>query len=130
MSTYRLDKLFAPRSVAVVGASPRNTSPGRAVLKNLQRGDFVGEIYLVNPHYDGIEGFGAFKSCDALPEAPDIVVIGVPPRDVPSVVGAAAAKVHDCRPGPRTGIACRHPACWGQFSCALRHTEEADVHAN
>jgi len=43
MSTYRLDKLFAPRSVAVVGASPRNTSPGRAVLKNLRRGAFVGE---------------------------------------------------------------------------------------
>jgi acetyltransferase len=31
MSTYRLDKLFSPRSVAVVGASPRETSPGRAV---------------------------------------------------------------------------------------------------
>jgi acetyltransferase len=92
MSTYRLDKLFAPRSVAVVGASPRETSPGRAVLKNLRRGGFAGEIYLVNPHYHNIEGFAAVKSCDALLDAPDIVVIGVPPRDVPSVVSAAAAK--------------------------------------
>jgi acetyltransferase len=90
--TYRFDKLFAPRSVAVVGASPRETSPGRAVLKNLRRGGFVGEIYLVNPHYDSIEGVAAVKSCEALPDAPDVVVIGVPPRDVPSVVSAAAAR--------------------------------------
>jgi acetyltransferase len=92
MSTYRLDKLFTPRSVAVVGASPRKTSPGRAVLKNLRRGGFVGDIYLVNPHYDSIEGVRAFKSSEALPDAPDIVVIGVPPHDVPSVVSAAAVK--------------------------------------
>jgi hypothetical protein len=56
MSTYRLDKLFSPRSVAVIGASPREKSPGRAVLKNLCRGGFEGEIDLVNPHYDAIEG--------------------------------------------------------------------------
>ena len=41
MSTYRLDQLFSPRSVAVVGASPRPTSPGRAVLGNLKAG-FAG----------------------------------------------------------------------------------------
>ncbi|HXX51453.1 MAG TPA: GNAT family N-acetyltransferase [Xanthobacteraceae bacterium] len=92
MSTYRLDKLFAPRSVAVVGASPRDTSPGRAVLRNLRRGGFSGRIHLVNPNYDRIEGVAAVKSCDALPDAPDIVVIGVPPPAVPSVVSAAAAK--------------------------------------
>ena len=44
MSTYRLDKLFSPRSVAVIGASPREKSPGRAVLENLRRGGFAGEI--------------------------------------------------------------------------------------
>src|SRR5580692_12835896 len=44
MSTYRLDKVFTPRSVAVIGASPREKSPGRAVLENLRRGGFAGEI--------------------------------------------------------------------------------------
>ena len=62
MSTYRLDKLFAPRSVAVVGASPRKTSPGRAVLANLHRAGFTGPVYLVNPRYDAIEGVRAVKS--------------------------------------------------------------------
>ena len=92
MSTYRLDKLFSPRSVAVVGASPREKSPGRAVLTNLRRGGFAGGIHLVNPHYDSIEGVRAVKSYDELPETPDLVVIGVPPPAVPSIVAAAGAK--------------------------------------
>src|SRR5271169_6582153 len=80
MSTYRLDKLFAPRSVAVVGASPRKTSSGRAVLENLRGGGFPGAIHLVNPRYDEIEGVSA------------VVVIAVPPPAVPAAVAAAARK--------------------------------------
>ena len=91
MSTYRLDKLFAPRSVAVVGASPRKTSSGRAVLENLRGGGFPGAIYLVNPRYDEIEGVSAVASYDALSEVPDVVVIAVPPPAVPAAVAAAAS---------------------------------------
>jgi acetyltransferase len=92
MSTYRLDKLFSPQSVAVVGASPRENSPGRAVLKNLRRGGYEGLIHLVNPHYDSIEGIRAVKSYAELADAPDLVVIGVPPPAVPSLVAAAGEK--------------------------------------
>src|SRR5208283_3885410 len=92
MSTYRLDKLLAPRSVAVVGSSPRRTSPGHAVLKNLHRYGFAGGVYLVNPHYDAIEGVRAVKSYAELPEAPDLVVIAVPPPAVPSIIAAAGEK--------------------------------------
>ncbi|HXW42427.1 MAG TPA: bifunctional acetate--CoA ligase family protein/GNAT family N-acetyltransferase [Xanthobacteraceae bacterium] len=92
MSTYRLDKVFAPRSIAVVGASPRPTSPGRAVLQNLHRADFPGEIYLVNPHYPAIDGIGAVKSYEALPAAPELAVIAVPPPAIPSLIVAAGNK--------------------------------------
>ena len=92
MSTYRLDRLFGPRSIAVIGGSPRATSPGRAVLKNLRSGGFAGSIQLVNPHYDNIEGFAAVKSCDALSGTPDVVVIAVPAPAVAAVVRDAAAK--------------------------------------
>ncbi len=92
MSTYRLNKLFSPRSIVVVGASPRATSPGRAVLRNLRGGGFAGAIHLVNPHYETIEDVRAAKSYDDLPEAPDVVVIGVPPPAIPSIVAAAGAK--------------------------------------
>lgn len=92
MSTYRLETLFAPRSVAVVGASPRVTSPGRAVLSNLQRGGFAGTIGLVNSHYRAIEGVAAVKSYAELAQTPDLAVIAVPAPAVPAVVTAAAAK--------------------------------------
>jgi acetyltransferase len=91
MSTYRLDRLFTARSIAVIGGSPRDTSPGRAVLKNLRSGGFAGAIHLVNPHYDNIEGIAAVKSYEALATTPDVAVIAVPPAAVAGVVRAAAA---------------------------------------
>jgi len=70
MSTCRLDKLFSPRSVAVVGASPRESSVGHAVLRNLRRGGFAGAIHLVNPRCDAIEGVPATKSYQELRSPP------------------------------------------------------------
>jgi acetyltransferase len=92
MSTFRLDRLFSPRSVAVVGASPRPTSPGHAVLTNLRQAGFPGVISLVNPHYSAIEDVAAVKSYRDLASAPDLAVIAVPPAAVPSVIAAAGAK--------------------------------------
>ena len=92
MSTYRLDQLLVPRSVTVVGASPREASPGRAVLRNLRSGGFQGSISLVNPHYDAIEGIKAVKSIAELPQAPDLVVIAAPATSMPDIVAAAGAK--------------------------------------
>src|SRR5271154_3575108 len=92
MSSYRLETLFAPRSVAVVGASPRKMSTGRAILENLRQAGFPGTIHLINPRYDAIEGIRAVKSYDALPEVPDVVAIAVPPAAVPDAVAAAARK--------------------------------------
>src|ERR1700736_1416175 len=89
MSTYRLDKLLRPQSVAVIGASPRATSPGHAVLRNLSAAGFPGPIELVNPHYDAIAGIPAVKSFDALPHVPDLVVLPAPPAAVPSLVASA-----------------------------------------
>lgn len=92
MSTYSLDKLFSARSVAVIGASPRRSSSGRAVLANLHSAGFPGAIHLVNPRYDEIEGIRAVKSYADLPDAPDVAVIGVPPPAVADVIAAAAQK--------------------------------------
>jgi acetyltransferase len=92
MSTYRLDKLFSPRSVAVVGASPRETSPGRAVLRNLRAAGFEGSVSLVNPHHGEIEGIKAVKTIQELPQAPDLLVIATPPQSVPGIVAAAGEK--------------------------------------
>src|SRR6187402_2947698 len=92
MSTYRLERLFAPRSVALVGASPRPTSVGRTVLNNLCAGGFSGPIQLVNPHYSEIEGVAAVKSIADLLNAPDVAVIAAPPAEVPGLIAAAGTK--------------------------------------
>jgi acetyltransferase len=90
MSTYRLDQLFAPKSVALIGASPRASSVGRAILRNLRA--FRGPIHLINPHYDAIEGVQAVRSIDRLRDAPDVVVIAAPAQSVPAIVSAAGEK--------------------------------------
>src|SRR6266536_2221071 len=92
MSTYRLEKLFTPRSVAVVGASPRERSLGRVVLRNLRAGGFSGSLTLVNPRHREIEGVTAVARIDAVDPVPDVAVITAPPEQVPQIVAAAAGK--------------------------------------
>ncbi|WP_230531235.1 bifunctional acetate--CoA ligase family protein/GNAT family N-acetyltransferase [Microvirga roseola] len=92
MSTYRLDKIFAPRSVAVVGASPRPGSLGLTFLRNLMEGGFKGAIYPVNPHHDEIEGKPCYRSLAKLPETPDLVIVAVPPKGVLDVIEEAGRR--------------------------------------
>ena len=89
MSTYRLDKLFAPRSVALVGASLRKGSLGNAVLSNLSAGGFLGRIELVNPRYTDIGGVRCVPRIDDLEEPADVAVIAAPRESVPEIVEAA-----------------------------------------
>jgi acetyltransferase len=99
MSNYRLDKLFSPRSVALVGASLRPGALGHAVLANLRRANPSNPPWLVNPGHAEIEGLECRKSLLDLAASPDLVVIAVPPEGVIEVakqacaIGAAAAIV-------------------------------------
>ncbi len=92
MSTYRLDRLIAPRSLAVVGASPRDASVGRHVIANILAAGFSGPLHVVNPNHPEIEGQATVKSLDAIAGPIDVAVITVPPAAVPETVAAAAAK--------------------------------------
>jgi acetyltransferase len=92
MSTYRLDRILAPRSVALVGASPRETSVGRQILRNLREAGFAGPLHLVNPRHAEVDGFVAVRSIDRLDSAPDLVVIAAPPATIPDIVAAAGAR--------------------------------------
>src|SRR3954468_18576460 len=92
MSTYRLDKLLAPRSVAVVGASPREGSLGRAVLHNLRQGGFSGPLHLVNPRHVAIDGLSCVARIDDLVDVPDLAVVTAPASEVPGIVAVAGAR--------------------------------------
>ena len=92
MSVYRLDRLLSPHSLAVIGASPRETSVGRHVVANIRAAGFPGAVHVVNPNYAAIEGIDTVKSLDAITGPIDVAVIAVPPAAVPDTVAAAGAK--------------------------------------
>ena len=82
MSTYSLSSVFQPRSVAVIGGSPRERSLGRAVIANLRAGGFAGPVGVVNPRHARIEGIDTVASLHDLPWQPELVVIATPPSMV------------------------------------------------
>ena len=92
MSTYRLKSLFAPRAIAVVGASPRKLSFGRIVLGNLRGAGFKGPIHLVNPHHPDIDGQATVPSIEALDPAPDLMIVTAPAAEVPGLITSAGAR--------------------------------------
>lgn len=92
MSTYRLDQLFQPRSIALIGASPRQGAMGRAVLENLKQGGFRGTIYPVNPRHREIDGAKCVASIRDLPETPDLMIVATPAPTVAALVREAGEK--------------------------------------
>ena len=86
MSIYRLDTLFAPRSVALIGASPQPRSVGNVVLNNLKRGGFAGRLWLVNPNYAEIDGLPCVPAVADLPERSDLAIVATPTATVPDIV--------------------------------------------
>ena len=78
MSAHRLDPVFRPRSIAIVGASQRAGAVGNTLIKHLQHGGYRGSLYPVNARYQEIEGYRCYPSLSALPEVPEHVAIAVP----------------------------------------------------
>ncbi|BDR93034.1 acetate--CoA ligase family protein [Vulcanisaeta souniana] len=72
-----LDLLFNPKSVAIVGATPRENSVGGVITKNLLT-KFKGKVYLVNPKYDEVNGTKYYKSVLDIQDNVDLAVIAVP----------------------------------------------------
>ena len=139
-----LGPLFAPRSIAVIGASPRSTL-ALTVRDNLRRMGSETACWFVNPRYDEIHGEPAYPTLEALPGLPDTVILAVNPSraahfaqqaaefGVPSLVipgggvvegGEAAAtmqrEVRDI--AIRHGIALLGPNCMGMVDWTTNTT--------
>jgi acetyltransferase len=92
MSIRNLDKLFKPRSVALIGATPRADSAGAVVARNLCHAGFAGELMFVNPQHNTIEGLKVYPSIASLPHPPDLAVILTPPETVPRLASELAER--------------------------------------
>lgn len=86
MSIRNLDYLIKPKSIALLGASKKDGSVGQVLAKNLFNAGFEGDIWLVNPKHQEIEGVKAYPDVASLPGTPDLAVISTPPDSVPGIV--------------------------------------------
>ncbi len=82
-----LDAIFAPKSIAVIGASEREGSLGRTVLWNLISHPFGGTVFPVNPQRHSILGIKAYANIASVPEPVDLAIVATPALTVPSVIG-------------------------------------------
>ncbi len=80
-----LERLLAPRSVAVVGASP-NPSFVSSIFKNLLRHGYQGSVVAVNPRYDAVLGTPCYPSLLDVPHPVDLAVVGVAQRSIPAIL--------------------------------------------
>jgi acyl-CoA synthetase (NDP forming) len=87
--TIDLTPVFRPRSIAVVGASPRSWI-AETVRDNLRLMDSATRCHFVNPKYDELLGQPCYPALDALPERPDIALVALNPLRAAMVTQAAA----------------------------------------
>ncbi|WP_299688105.1 bifunctional acetate--CoA ligase family protein/GNAT family N-acetyltransferase [uncultured Vibrio sp.] len=70
-----LDPLLKPRSIAVVGASQRESHAGYIVMNNLLHGDFKGAVMPVTPKYGSVAGVLSYRNILSLPIVPDLAIL-------------------------------------------------------
>ena len=70
-------ELIAPQSIVVVGASNNTTKPGGKLLKNLLDNNFKGDLYVVNPGSDDVQGVKSYPSINDLPPV-EMAVLAIP----------------------------------------------------
>lgn len=86
MGKHYLNPLFAPKSVAVFGASERPDAVGQIVFKNMLDSGFQGKLYPINPKSPTVQGKQAYTSIAEIGEPVELVVIATPPKTVPGII--------------------------------------------
>jgi acetyltransferase len=86
MVTLNLDKIFNPKSVAIIGASDVEGSVGYAIVKNFTQLGYAGKVYLVNIRKPEILGVKTYQTVEQIPEVVDLAMIATPAKTVPDVV--------------------------------------------
>src|SRR3989338_2317952 len=101
METKKLDAIFNPKSIAIIGASRDEKSVGHAILRNLTVGcvfkckyckPFEGGIYPINPNADEILGVKCYAKLGDVSDEVDLAIIAVPAKIVPAIMKECAKK--------------------------------------
>lgn len=81
-----LDFIFKPNHVAVIGATDREGSVGRTLMRNLLATPFGGTVYPVNPKRSSVLGVRAYPSIADVPDTVDLAIVVTPAPTVPSLI--------------------------------------------
>ena len=81
-----LDYIFNPKTVAVIGATEKPNSVGKALFENLLETSDAREIFAVNPKRDSVLGHKSYKSIKDIPKRVDLVIIATPSVSVPNII--------------------------------------------
>jgi acetyltransferase len=81
-----LDAIFAPKNVAVIGATETVSSVGRTIMWNLITNPFGGAVFPVNPKRPSVLGVKAYPTIKDVPDAVDLAVIVTPSKTVPALI--------------------------------------------
>jgi acetyltransferase len=81
-----LNRIFNPKSIAVIGASESENSIGAKILSNLLRLGYKGSVFPVNPFRQTVQGIPAYASVSKIPLKVDLAVIVTPAHTVPQIV--------------------------------------------
>jgi acyl-CoA synthetase (NDP forming) len=85
------DALFAPRTIAVVGASNSLGKWGFVMPMSILGGGWAGRLFMVNPNESEVLGMPSYRSLADIGEPPDLVIVTVPAKKVEGIIGEAAA---------------------------------------
>ncbi|MFH1642022.1 MAG: acetate--CoA ligase alpha subunit [Nanoarchaeota archaeon] len=86
MSVKKLDRLFNPSTIAVIGATSKKGSVGYSLIKNLIGASYEGIVYPVNPNRKSILGVKAYPSVGRIPDKIDLAIIATPAKTIQEIV--------------------------------------------
>lgn len=81
-----LDAIFAPKNIAVIGATENEGSVGRTIMSNLITNPFGGAVFPVNPKRSAVLGVKAYPTIQDVPDPVDLAVICTPSKSVPALI--------------------------------------------
>ncbi|MBP6890729.1 CoA-binding protein [Candidatus Parcubacteria bacterium] len=87
-----LDKIFKPKTIAVIGASPVENSVGFGLIKNLSVKGHKRKIFCVNPNYQIVYGYECYKTINQIEEKVDLAIIAVKAQIVEKIVDQCIEK--------------------------------------
>jgi len=85
-TVHKLDTLFKPKSIAIIGASTKDLSIGNVIIKNLLHYGYKGPIYPINPKAPEVRGLKAYPSIFDVPGDIDLAHVIIPSKFVPQII--------------------------------------------